>query len=645
MTLPGKSAAYIEGKINIGKLRIDGIALSAVDQMVNGRRFEVSGTTLTLTPVSIAVNVSPLDGESHVDVDTGLEWTPSIAYITVGYDVYFGTNATVTNNPKVVDGHNVTTYDPAALLADTTYYWRVDSYESGNPSPHLGDIWSFATGGKATNPVPDDGGIADRSLGQLSWQGDDFVSSYDVYFGFPGNLIFVDNVTVTSVTYGQLAAALSQTVLAGGDYQWKVNTKDSGGALMVEGDLWSVIITDPEPVVIDDFYGYADTAALLQVWSDGGTNGTGSTATCENLVGIAGLDYDNTSSPFKSEMIYSYQTPQSWLANAAESFEFSFRGVETNSTESLFVSITDGTNTATVECILSDPTTNPWWREYHIRLSDVTDQGVSLSNVTAFTIRVGDGTAGGTGQLYIDDVILGLSDCFDEYMTQADLNNDCKVDAADLRLLAEVWLLSDFTVSSVAPASGPVAHYSFEETSGTTVSDSSGNGHHATVTTASSVWQSGGYAGRCIEIDGTTEIALPASVFSSVTDELTVCLWLKGDPAEYSDSVDHVEFMAGDSTAHMTTWDLLRWDMTASADYGPDWVHYAVVKDVTAQTVQLFRNGILVGETENAVESISGISSDITTITALADSFNNLRTVESYRPAHRADLYGQGLVK
>lgn len=49
-TLPSKSSAYIEGKILLGVLRIDGVQLTAVDEVVNGRHFVVDGTTLTLVP-------------------------------------------------------------------------------------------------------------------------------------------------------------------------------------------------------------------------------------------------------------------------------------------------------------------------------------------------------------------------------------------------------------------------------------------------------------------------------------------------------------------------------------------------------------------------------------------------------------------
>ena len=49
-TLPNKSSAYIEGKIILGVLTIDGVALSAVDKVVNGKSFNIDGTTLTLVP-------------------------------------------------------------------------------------------------------------------------------------------------------------------------------------------------------------------------------------------------------------------------------------------------------------------------------------------------------------------------------------------------------------------------------------------------------------------------------------------------------------------------------------------------------------------------------------------------------------------
>ena len=61
-TLPNKSSAYIEGKILLGVLRIDGVQLTTVDEVVNGKHFMVDGTTLTLVPEPATVVLFGLGG-------------------------------------------------------------------------------------------------------------------------------------------------------------------------------------------------------------------------------------------------------------------------------------------------------------------------------------------------------------------------------------------------------------------------------------------------------------------------------------------------------------------------------------------------------------------------------------------------------
>ncbi|MBL0073127.1 MAG: hypothetical protein IPP34_15525 [Bacteroidetes bacterium] len=52
-----------------------------------------------------------------------LEWTAAITggTVTLGYDVYFGTNPT----PPFVINVSTTSYSPTGLLPNTTYYWKI----------------------------------------------------------------------------------------------------------------------------------------------------------------------------------------------------------------------------------------------------------------------------------------------------------------------------------------------------------------------------------------------------------------------------------------------------------------------------------------------------------------------------------------
>ncbi len=102
------------------------------------RAFSVSISSNT------AGNIQPTDGAVGVLPTAILEWVAPSEYTPTGYDVYFGTNPTVTANPKVVDNTLQTTYDPPADLDfSTIYYWQVDTYDGA--AKHVGQPWSFAT--------------------------------------------------------------------------------------------------------------------------------------------------------------------------------------------------------------------------------------------------------------------------------------------------------------------------------------------------------------------------------------------------------------------------------------------------------------------------------------------------------------------
>jgi rhamnogalacturonyl hydrolase YesR len=89
-----------------------------------------------------ASNPSPSNGASGVSVSTSLSWDAPTVYTPSSYDVYFGTNSTAHSNPKYTVEAN--SYDPPVELEyGTTYYWAVDSNDSG--TIYAGYDWSFTT--------------------------------------------------------------------------------------------------------------------------------------------------------------------------------------------------------------------------------------------------------------------------------------------------------------------------------------------------------------------------------------------------------------------------------------------------------------------------------------------------------------------
>ena len=102
---------------------------------------------ITVIPVNnppyIPSHPVPDNGDTNVSITTDLGWSggdPDPDDI-VRYDVYFGT----TSPPLLVSSnHSTSTYDPGILANDTTYYWRIISWDTHNASTE-GVVWHFST--------------------------------------------------------------------------------------------------------------------------------------------------------------------------------------------------------------------------------------------------------------------------------------------------------------------------------------------------------------------------------------------------------------------------------------------------------------------------------------------------------------------
>ncbi len=92
---------------------------------------------------NLPVLAAPSDGQGNISILPMLQWESPTAYTPTGYDVYLGTDSTVTNNP--VYFASTEEYTPGTPLAlGTTYYWAVVAYDSttGYMSE---ETWSFTT--------------------------------------------------------------------------------------------------------------------------------------------------------------------------------------------------------------------------------------------------------------------------------------------------------------------------------------------------------------------------------------------------------------------------------------------------------------------------------------------------------------------
>jgi len=104
-----------------------------------------------------AFDPSPEDGETRIELDAVLTWTPGCSADT--HTVYFGTNLTAVTNatpsshPDVEYASGLTTaqYDPPGELEYIrNYYWRVD--EVSGTTTWTGDVWTFRARAEVQDP-------------------------------------------------------------------------------------------------------------------------------------------------------------------------------------------------------------------------------------------------------------------------------------------------------------------------------------------------------------------------------------------------------------------------------------------------------------------------------------------------------------
>ncbi|MCD6393682.1 MAG: hypothetical protein J7M40_09260 [Planctomycetes bacterium] len=562
----------------------------------------------------MVINLAPGDYAEGVDPNVTMRWDV-INAASPQFDISIGTTTACDDVLASNTGSAMEYIPPAGILNyGTTYFWRVDITDEGNPYP--GPVWRFTTGGKADSPVPQDGGTADRSVGMLSWADDALAASYDVYFGQPGDLHLVDNYTTTNVSFADLAQTLSQGVLVAGDYQWRVDTRDAGGGLMAAGDVWDVTIPPyeiAESLILEDFASYNDSPDLLGRWVVSGSGSIG----LDDIYGSMAMQYDNASEGSSVEAAFEPAALAGWTYIGMKSLSISFKGDPGNAPQPLYVVISDGENSFQVTHEDIDAVRNNQWRQWDISLADFVGLGLDPTKAVGLAIGVG-GSGTGSGAIFIDDIVLYPTRCLDEHRSPADVNADCVVDGADLVLFAADWLESDYPVSAAEPSNDDlVAAYDFEEETGTTALDSSGNDFNATIDPNQVTDyrnDQGRRGGRCLKISRDLQVLLPQDAFADISDEMTVSVWTRSDPAGAA-LLQQAQYSGGPvpGANALFEWDHVSWDVTGNAVQDDVWNHWAAVKDAAGQS-KIYHNGVLVARNQNATAALAGIQAGQTTI-------------------------------
>lgn len=214
-------------------------------------------------------------------------------------------------------------------------------------------------------------------------------------------------------------------------------------------------------------------------------------------------------------------------------------------------------------------------------------------------------------------------DLCDGYKRNGDLNYDCNVNSFDFVMLANHYMKVQ------KQGKGPIAWWKFDQGSGNTAVDSSGNAYDATITGAS--WVSGHNGGSALDFNGPDHVSVPAYALNSIkaTGEITIVFWQYGDPAIQPQ--DDILFRAADSDNNRVINiivpygnEKIIWD---AGNLGPDydrinkyatdpskyegrWNHWAFTKNVNTGWMKIYLNGTLWHSGESNFRPMT----DITTV-------------------------------
>ncbi|MBN1804182.1 MAG: LamG domain-containing protein, partial [Sedimentisphaerales bacterium] len=247
---------------------------------------------------------------------------------------------------------------------------------------------------------------------------------------------------------------------------------------------------------------------------------------------------------YDSRVDRTFTTAQNWEVNEFVSLSILIQGKVGNAEDDIYVEVEDqSTNSDRV--YINDTNVVDAYMWYEVAVPFSAFSGVDMDEIKRLSIGVGSETpaSSGTGTIRIDTIRLYPTRCFTTYA--ADFDDDCKVDLSDYAVIADEWM--DEYAEVIEPVEpdpcSVTAYWDFNEDSGDTAYDSSGNNRNATLVYCN--WQpDSGKENGAVEIyrstwnqnDGRVEfpasaITLPAGTFSA---------WLYLDSSQSSPTTRYI---------------------------------------------------------------------------------------------------------
>ncbi|MDI6450978.1 discoidin domain-containing protein [Anaerobaca lacustris] len=190
---------------------------------------------------------------------------------------------------------------------------------------------------QAREPQPADGAIGLSPDVALSWRTGREAAVHEVYLSTSRSAVENGTALVGTVATSSYTPA---TVEFGSRYYWKIDEVNDTEAISTwAGPLWTFVTQ--EYATIEGFETYTDNIeageAIFDTWLDGWVNSTGSTVGyldtpfAERTIVRSGrqsmpLQYDNGTSPFYSETERTFDSPQNWTGNGANTLRLFVAG-------------------------------------------------------------------------------------------------------------------------------------------------------------------------------------------------------------------------------------------------------------------------------------------------------------------------------
>ncbi len=429
----------------------------------------------------------------------------------------------------------------------------------------------------AREPNPAAGKTAVDPQTTLNWRAGREAASHKVYVSTDQQQVLDGIAPVSTVT----GTSFEPSVGLGQTYYWKVTeVNDAMTPKSWDGDVWS--FTTSAFRVVDDFESYTDEKdhEIWTTWIDGFTSGASGSQVgylqapfAERTIVHGGrqsmpLIYDNSKAPRISEAERTFQSPQDWTQFGVTTLVIWFRGDPNNTAAPLYAKI-NGTKVLFNNGAPS--TAFGLWKQWNIDLASL---GTNLKSVKTLTIGVGDGAAGGTGTLFIDDILL--------YATAP-----------------QVVTPVDPTTSAL------VLLYAMEGN----VQDTSGKGNNGTVSGAP-VYGAGpkGY-GQALTFDGLNDyVNVPIGTLLSTLSNITVASWINWSGTgggwqrvwDFGTGTTNYMFLTpaqgttGPMTFAIRTTAVAERRVPASSSLPTGWHHVAVVVNSATMTADMYLDGAVV---------------------------------------------------